>query len=508
MSINQYNKMNQFGRSKPLLSNKKQEHNNTNVDNTNYDSYNLYNKLYSPGNTKAILLDIEKENKKGKLHILYNKLQKIYGYNENMVIPYYDNVNKKYTDLVVLNNPDDVENIVEKHVKKSPYLKKVLYDSIISTTSVEHWREQRRDYVQAFSMDNYKEMIKLSNKRTKVCVSNLSEMCLQNNGNIDLYKFFLNETLAQLQLVLLGVSDEFQRESNPKIRKSFRGEDNDYAREYAFSLLDEVKKSKCPLGKAMAERTGPLKSKSEEFGNALIFTFAGHDTTANTLSWLIFELCRNKEYYNRFRDEVDNYWKRKITEKTLEIEYDDFKTLPFITCCIMETLRLWTSIPNGTTRELQSDDYITGRNNEKVKIKKGTYVQIPNWTRHRNPLLWGNDCDKFDPFRNFKDEEIWDNSIFANYNPATKRFSPFTYGPRDCIGKNFSQIEMRIILLNLFKNFDFYIPDCQLKRYKDEDLSFNDFTMGPRNIKNKTLTDKSLAMYINVQPRNEPKSKL
>ena len=38
-----------------------------------------------------------------------------------MVIPYYDNVNK-YTDLV-LNNPDDVENIVEKHVKKVHILK-------------------------------------------------------------------------------------------------------------------------------------------------------------------------------------------------------------------------------------------------------------------------------------------------------------------------------------------------------------------------------------------------
>ena len=63
MSINQYNKMNQFGRSKPLLSNKKQEHNNTNVDNTNYDSYNLYNKLYSPGNTKAILLDRKRKQK-------------------------------------------------------------------------------------------------------------------------------------------------------------------------------------------------------------------------------------------------------------------------------------------------------------------------------------------------------------------------------------------------------------------------------------------------------------
>ena len=71
-----------------------------------------------------------------------------------------------------------------------------------------------------------------------------------------------------------------------------------------------------------------------------------------------------------------------------------------------------------------------------------------------------------------------------------------------------TSVSLKSILLNLFKNFDFYIPDCQLKRYKDEDLSFNDFTMGPRNIKNKTLTDKSLAMYINVQPRNEPKSKL
>ena len=106
----------------------------------------------------------------------------------------------------------------------------------------------------------------------------------------------------------------------------------------------------------------------------------------------------------------------------------------------------------------------------------------------------GNDCDKFDPVRNFKDEEIWDNSIFANYNPATKRFSPFIL-QLIWLAPILFILEMRIILLNLFKNFDFYIPDCQLKRYKDEDLSFNDFTLGPRNIKNKTLTDKSLYVY-------------
>lgn len=502
MSINQYNKIHSFG------GNMRNARNASNASNARNDdkSDNLYTKIHSPGNTKAVLGDINDETKKGKLHIFYNKLQKIYGYNENIVLPYYDEVNKKYTDLIVLNNPEDVVNIAEKHVKKSPYLKKVLYDSIISTTSVDHWRDQRRDYQQAFTISKYAEMIKISNKRTKVCVSNLESICKSSGSNeIDLYEFFLNETLAQLQLALLGVSDTFQENTNSKIRKSFRGEDNDYAREYAFSLLKEVKSSKCPLGKIMAERESPLKTKREEFGNALIFTFAGHDTTANTLTWLIFELCRNPKYYNRFQEEVDNFWMKKSTMSSTEIEYNDFKTLPFITCCIMETLRLWTSIPNGTSRELQSDDYITGKNDTKVLLKKGTYVQIPNWTRHRNPLLWGADCDNFDPFRGFRDEEIWDYAVFANYNPATKRFSPFTYGPRDCIGKNFSQIEMRIILLNLFKNFNFTVPECQLKRYNDEDLSFNAATMGPRNIKNSKMTDKSLALYINVNPRKKSK---
>ena len=49
----------------------------------------------------------------------------------------------------------------------------------------------------------------------------------------------------------------------------------------------------------------------------------------------------------------------------MKIEYDDFKTLPFMTCCV-ET-KIVDIYSNGTTRELQSDDYITGRNNEKVK---------------------------------------------------------------------------------------------------------------------------------------------
>ena len=86
----------------------------------------LYDKFYSPGSAREILQKIHDEINKGKLHILYSAYQRKFGYNENIVIPYYDEINKKTTDLIIINNPDEVEMLVEKHVKKTPYLKKIL----------------------------------------------------------------------------------------------------------------------------------------------------------------------------------------------------------------------------------------------------------------------------------------------------------------------------------------------------------------------------------------------
>ena len=167
----------------------------------------------------------------------------------------------------------------------------------------------------------------------------------------------------------------------------------------------------------------------------------------------------------------------------------------------METLRLWTSIPNGTFRELICDEYIQGKSNKTVLIPKGTYVFISNWTRHRNPDLWGKDVDIFNPDRDFKEDEIWNNSGLNTYNPCSERFSPFTYGPRDCIGKNFSQIEMRLILLNLFRHFEFKLPNIQLNKYNQEEISINTATLSPRNIHNTNLYDKKTGMYITIVPR-------
>lgn len=455
--------------------------------------------IYPEGNISDTLKKIEDENKKGLLHILYTKLLSSYGLSTNMVIPYYDEYNSEIRELVVINNPEDAERITEKHIKKTPYLKPLLYDSIISTTDNNSWKEQRKTYQPAFSVKNeLKKIIPISELRARISLDILEDISREYAcKNINIYEFFLNETMAQLQLAMFGFSNDFQEETNLKIRNAFNQKDTKYTREFVFSFLKQIDKSKGSLSSVMRNRNNKCYNKKEIFGNALIFPYAGHDTTANTLTWLIYEICKNNSIYKKLQEEVDSFW---VDKK--DIEYDDFKKLTYMTRCIMEILRLWTSIPNGTFRELTEDDYILGRYGKQVKIPKGTYVQIPNWTRHRNPELWGYDVNTFNPDREFDEEEIFYNSGIDSYNPNTPRFSPFTYGPRDCIGKNFSQIEMRIILLHLLKNFKFSLPVEQINKYNQDNISFNGATLAPRSIYNKSLYENKLAMYVNIVSRN------
>ena len=172
-----------------------------------------------------------------------------------------------------------------------------------------------------------------------------------------------------------------------------------------------------------------------------------------------------------------------------------------MTRCIQETLRLWPALTNGTYRELIEDDHITDKNNQQYYLKKGSWIQIPNWSRHRNPKLWGEDANIYNPYREFKDDELWEDGYMAPYNPYSERFSPFTYTPRDCIGKNFSQIEMRIILLHLFKRYRFSLSKKQIN-LKDNLIGYNSFTLGPRDPHNKSLEDNTLGLYVYVHSRN------
>ena len=238
------------------------------------------------------------------------------------------------------------------------------------------------------------------------------------------------------------------------------------------------------------EKTKAGLNAQTDFGNAFIFAFAGHDTTGHTLTWLTYELAKRPEMQQRVLDEVDEFW-RKFDGRPIgtgepdSVEFVEFmKASPFLTKCITETLRLWPVVPNGTFRQLSHDDYVKGPGGEQVLIPKGTFVQVTTVGRHRDKKLWGEDADVFNPDREWQDDEIWHDQVYAARNPHSPRFSPFTHTPRDCIGKNFAQMEMRTIITQLFKNFTFELSEEEKTSNLGTSIArgMNNGTMGPSDV--------------------------
>jgi len=278
-----------------------------------------------------------------------------------------------------------------------------------------------------------------------------------------------------------------------------------------------------PLSKSVARAGTELNMNlKDQFGNMMLILFAGHDTTGHTMTWLTFELARNPKFQAMLHEEVDAFFS-DLGDRPMT--YDDCKKLPFLTRCVMETLRLWPAVANGTFRQLQYADSVKGPNGRDVVLPKGTFVQIPHFLRHRNPTLWGPDAETFNPLRNFRDEELWGTSgsvDFKAYNPASPRFSPFTFTPRDCLGKNFAQMEMRTILAHLFHRFRFDLTpeyaSFDRERRREDDYSaerqieVNAGTMGPRDLTAEGVATSAkrhaknqppkLGMWLRVTPRN------
>ena len=271
------------------------------------------------------------------------------------------------------------------------------------------------------------------------------------------------------------------------------------------SQLDKVN-SATTMGEAYEALDDNMKGMlngSSNLGNAFIFAFAGHDTTGHTLTWLTYELAKNPVLQQRLIDEVDAFW---VECEGRELEFLDMTKLPFLTRCVTETLRLWPVVPNGTFRQLSYDDKVKGPNGEMVTLPKGTFVQVTTIGRHRDTKLWGEDANEFNPDRAFEDDELWHDQVYAARNPHSRRFSPFTHTPRDCVGKNFAQMEMRTILTQLYKNFTFELTPEEAKAANevgnDVARGKNAGTMGPMDV-DFDMPHKPYGMHVYAMPRNE-----
>ncbi|KAK0045263.1 cytochrome P450 3A24 [Biomphalaria pfeifferi] len=172
-------------------------------------------------------------------------------------------------------------------------------------------------------------------------------------------------------------------------------------------------------------------TRSELHAQALLFIFAGFDTTATVLSFTLFFLAMNPEVLKKAQQEVDAKCGQGLPN------YDTAQALTYLDMCINESIRV-ASPAIFINRRCVQDTYIQG-----IHIPKDMIILIPICAIHSDPEIYS-DPDKFDPER------------FNSENKATRHpyaHLPFGQGPRNCIGMRLALLELKIALAALLQKF-------------------------------------------------------
>jgi cytochrome P450 len=170
--------------------------------------------------------------------------------------------------------------------------------------------------------------------------------------------------------------------------------------------------------------------------NIVTFIGAGHETTANGLTWTLYLLSQSPEWRERAEKEADETFD---PERPASLE-----KCQVLRAVFDEALRLYPPAAI-LSREAIADDEILG-----VHVPAGTVIVVSPYVLHRRRGLWENP-DAFDPSR-----------FLGERRERIDRFAyiPFGAGPRVCIGMAFAIQEAVIVLANLLRTFRFDLVEA------------------------------------------------
>jgi cytochrome P450 len=172
---------------------------------------------------------------------------------------------------------------------------------------------------------------------------------------------------------------------------------------------------------------------------ALTFMLAGHETTANAMSWFWYLMALHPDARDRMLAEIDEVLGARRPEA------GDLGRLPWTTACLQESQRYFSAVWIIARRAVE-DDVIAGH-----RIRRGTTVVIPIHHIHHDPRWWP-DPETFDPDR-----------FYRSTDRPRSAYLPFGGGRRICIGQSFALMEMVLMAAIMSQRFTFDLaPDAAI----------------------------------------------
>ncbi len=376
-------------------------------------------------------------------------------------------------------DPDLIQYILRQNQRnyiKSKYITsnfRHFYGNGLLTSEGPHWLKQRRLIAPGFHKQRLKEVLKLMDRVTNDFLNEFDQE-LKEKKEVDIYEKMLELTFRVIANAMFS-SDleeaEFEKIKNtlPNIQafvirlirqpylkwwyklsgkfryhEILREEVNDIIRNYIKKRRASGEKYDDFLQMLLDIRydDGSCMADEQLIDEVSILFFAGHETTANALSWAWFLLNKHPDIWNKLRAEVQQ------VAPDGEVNYEHIGQLGYTQQVIEETLRLYPPIW-ATSRMALEDDEFKG-----WKIKKGTSLDAFIYAVHRSPDHW-EAPETFNPDR------------FTKENKKTRHpfaFVPFGGGPRLCIGKQFGLMEMKMILAKMAMRYDMELqPDQEVE---------------------------------------------
>lgn len=399
-------------------------------------------------------------------------------------------------DLVAEINND---KLWEKHVGRPiEALRSVAGDALFTAYNDEpNWQKAHNILTPAFTqsamrsyhdtmLDTARELVaSWDTKRDRFDVADeMSKLTLETIGRTGFghaFNAFTNEETDPFVTSMLRVLDHAQSTGMPIPgigalvgRKAARRqkEDLDYLNSVVREAIDRRRTNGNQGATDLLDRM--LSGVDEESGESLdemnmirqVITFmvAGHETTAAVLSFTLWFLATHPEVAQRARAEVDEMWPGRDTP---DVKFEQVAKLRYLRRVLDESMRIWPTSP-GYFRRARTDTTIGG----KYEFKAGEWALVVVLAMHRDPAVWGENADEFDPDR-FMPENV-------KARPA-QAYKPFGTGARSCIGRQFAIHEMVMALALLLHRYEFDVePGYELKVKEQLTLRPDGFRMSVR----------------------------
>lgn len=226
-------------------------------------------------------------------------------------------------------------------------------------------------------------------------------------------------------------------------------EENNIIRHDMIHLLMEAKKGRLQSNEETdktEETTQKAKMQITDIdiiAQAMVFFFAGFETTSILLCMMSYELAINQEVQDKLIEEVDEIFENTNGSK---ITYEAIHSMKYLDMVVSETLRKWP--PFSATERVCTKPYSLQSPNhpdKTIDLKIKDPLWIPIFGIHRDPKHYPNP-DRFDPER-FNDENRDKIHPYA--------YLPFGAGPRFCIGSRFALMEAKTVFVYLLRRFRF-----------------------------------------------------